>query len=108
MQNVELTKRIMRRVYFVHVLRSVLSPLSLKAYAFGLFSVGIVSLVSLSNVIANMPQLGDLAGLSGFLLVAFANTEVAVQLLALGILVAFVLLVRDALNSFRQPISIRI
>ncbi|OGG47486.1 hypothetical protein A3D66_00275 [Candidatus Kaiserbacteria bacterium RIFCSPHIGHO2_02_FULL_50_9] len=94
----ELKIRIMRRVYVIYYVRRALSPRALKMYAFVAACLGTASVVSVSNVFANMP--GDFAGIGTFLVAAFANTQFVVQALSLAALVTLGVLVTDIVRSF--------
>jgi hypothetical protein len=93
--NKQLRQAIMRRVYLVYALRLMLRPMTLKLFALGAGSIGIVSLVSLSNVFANMAALGSAAGVSQFILYAVTHTEIPVQLSLAAIVLALIWLARD-------------
>ena len=94
-------REVMRRVYVVFFLRKVAKPLAIK----GAFAVGFVAyaaaLVSVRNVFWNMPSPAELLSFAKFIVSAFANTELAVQALTLGLaaLAAFALL--DLLRILR-------
>ena len=90
-----LKKKIMRRVYAVYVLRKVINRFSLKCGALILFAVGVISVVSVTDVIANMPYLLDTAALFYFSKYAFMNAEMTVQVLLLGTTVFMVWLAKD-------------
>ena len=94
----ELKIRIMRRVYVIYFVRRALSPRALKIYALFAAILGTASVVSVSNVFANMPA--DLLGISEFLLAAFGNTELTVQLLSAAALIALGILLVDIVRSF--------
>ena len=86
-----LTKKIMRRIYLMYVLRRATSARAVKLYVMLISTASVASLVSLSNVLANMPSLLDLRATLAFTLSAFLNTGVYVQLMValfLGALVA--------------------
>ena len=94
MENDTLSQRIMHRVYVVYMLRRATSPTAFRMYSLVAFFVGIVSLVSVGNVIANLPTGGFLA-LYDFSMYAFMHTELVVQLLVVGALGFSLWLVRD-------------
>jgi|SRR3989344_7531110 len=105
MTSQELTIRIMRRVYVIYYMRKALSPRALKIYAFIAACLGTASVVSVSNVLANMPS--DLAGISAFLVAAFTNTQVVVQALSLAALATLCVLVADIVRSFSTLPKVR-
>lgn len=94
MKNNTLSQRIMRRVYVVYMLRRATSPTALRIYSLLALFVGIVSLVSVGNVIANLPAEGFFS-FYDFSMYAFMHTELVVQLLVVGALVFSLWLVRD-------------
>jgi len=105
MLNHELKVRIMRRVYVIYYMRKALSPRALKIYAFTAACLGTLSVVSVSNVLANMP--GDLAGIGAFLVAAFANTQVTVQALSVAAFLALAILIVDIIRSFSGMPQVR-
>ncbi|OGG47342.1 hypothetical protein A2671_01520 [Candidatus Kaiserbacteria bacterium RIFCSPHIGHO2_01_FULL_49_13] len=98
MTNQELKIRIMRRVYVIYYVRKALSPRALKMYALIAACLGTASVVSVSNVLQNMPS--DVAGISSFFIAAFANTKLIVQLLTAGAIVTLLALLADLVRSF--------
>lgn len=75
----------MRRVYTIFILRKIFNPVMYRVYLFAAFFGGIASLVSISNVLTNMPA-GSFSELYRFTLYAFAHTELLVQMLTLGLI----------------------
>lgn len=98
MSNNTLKKRVMRRVYVIYAIRQTLSPVALKAYVLGVSFVGLLSLVSVGSVIANMPA--DIAGMSTYALYALSHTEFAVQIFVALVLAATLWLSKDIIRSF--------
>jgi hypothetical protein len=88
-----LQKRVMRRVYTVYVWRKIARPRTLKAFVLASVLAGITSLVSLPNVVANMP--GDPLMVLNFFAAAFVGTEMVVQLLSVVMLAVTLWLMRD-------------
>ena len=101
----ELKIRIMRRVYVIYYVRRALSSRALKVYAFAAACLGTLSVVSVSNVVANMPA--DFAGIGAFLVAAFTNTQLTVQALSLASLAALAALVADIVRSFGSLPQVR-
>ena len=97
--NDQLQKRIMRRVYAVFLIKRAVGPTALKLYTLMLASAGIVSLVSVGNVFANMPA--DIAGALTFVLYALSHTEFIIQLLVFGTLGAALWLIRDIIRGLQ-------
>jgi len=79
---------VMRRVYALFLIRSLLSPAS-RVLALGVSLLLITLSVSVPNVIHNMPSFLNIADVSRFFVYAFLNTQVVVQVL-LVILTTFV------------------
>ena len=90
-----LKKKIMRRVYAMYVLRLIINRFALKCVALVFFTVGVVSIVSVTDVLANMPYLLDTAALFYFSKYAFMNAELTVQAFLLGITVFMMWLAKD-------------
>ena len=89
----------MRRVYAVFFIKRAVGPTALKLYTLMLASAGIVSLVSVGNIFANMPA--DLVGAFTFVFYALSHTEFIVQLLVFGTLGAALWLVRDIIQGLQ-------
>src|SRR3989338_753885 len=97
----ELTKRIMRRIYFIWFARQVFNAVTVKFALVGLLLWQFVERVSITNVIANwQPQLGFSSSYA-FAESALLKTEFAVQMLMLGMVVVAILLVRDIFEKRR-------
>lgn len=105
MTSSKLKKKIMRRVYTLYVMRQLLSPLALKVYTLVFLFAGTATLVSVSNVFKNMPQLSDVGGILYFSFSAFLNTEVLVQSLVIGMVVFLAMLARDVATGIRLPMG---
>ena len=95
METIELKKKIMRRVYATYVLRRVINRFTLKCTILVFFAVGIISIVSVTDVFANMPYLLDTTALYFFSKYAFMNAELTVQTLLLGATVFMMWLAKD-------------
>lgn len=82
-KEIELKDRIMRRVYLAYTLRKALSPNAIRLYVVAIVAAELSPLspfVSLSNVIANMPDFTDVKALWIFHMYAFLNTHLIVQI----------------------------
>ena len=101
MTNNKLKKRIMRRVYFLFFARKAIGPTAVKLYTLMLSSVGIVSLVSVGNVVSNMPQ-SNATEVFNFALYALTHTELIVQLFVFATLAATLWLTRDVIRGFQH------
>jgi len=93
-----LKKRVMRHIYLIYLLRQCASPIAFRVYALGLFVVGLFSLVSVENVIANVPDAG-LSALYEFVSYAVVNTEYSVQVLLVALVGVMLWLGRDLLYT---------
>ena len=98
--NIQLKKRIMRRVYVISFLKRVFHPFILKgAVLVVLIIVGSV-LVSVPNVIANMVSAVKAGSFFSFAINTILQTEVLVQIVFLNSLVLVAWLIVDAVRSF--------
>lgn len=98
--NKELEQHIMKRVYRTHYLKKVFNPLMFKVYILVVAFVGMSSLVSIINVVNNMPSLLEVGSVYRFTSSAIVNTEWSVQLVLAVAVLAVVLLVRDTIKNF--------
>lgn len=99
-ENKELQNRIMKRVRHVYYLRRVFNPFMFKVYALSLAILGAMSLVSVKNIVANMPSFLEVGNMYHFTSSAIINTELSVQLVLSVIVVVIVLFIRDAIKNF--------
>ena len=99
----------MARVRRIHTLRRALGPTALKAYGLVLFVFALISTVSVANVIANMPSVTTPGALGSFFVNALTHTELLVQLILGGMVVAAAMLVRDVMHRkagyIEQPLA---
>ena len=99
MDGMRLKNNIMRRVYAVFILRKITSPFSLKLFMLcALFIAGNL-LVSVKDVLRNMPNWKQASGLYDFYSGALLQTEFIVQIVLFSIGVLLVLLLKDILTS---------
>lgn len=103
----QLTKRIMRRVYALYLFRQLTQGVSLRATLLLLSLGGLLSSVSIGNVVRNMPNLSDVSGIVSFYASALAETNIAVQFLTFLLIVSAMFLVRDIVASIRNRMLIR-
>ena len=82
----------MRRVYVVFFVRKVVKPFVIKMGSVAALAVAVAALVSVQNVLGNMPSPAEFVSFGKFIFSAFANTELSVQALSLAV----ALLTRDA------------
>lgn len=93
MNKSQLTGHIMARVKTVYWTRRVLGSPLLKAFLLAVLGAEVVSLVSISNVFANMPSVSDVQAVVDFFMYAFMHTATSVQALSiLGTAITFGLL----------------
>jgi hypothetical protein len=97
--NRDLSRRIMRRVYFVWGLRMVLNPLFLKSLIALVLLSRSTAYISYSNVLANRPVISDIPRNLAFVQDAFMQTEVTSVFLVLGTLAVMAWLATDVLRK---------
>lgn len=83
MNKSQLTGHIMARVKTVYWTRRILGSPLLKAFLLVVLGAEVVSLVSISNVFANMPSVSDVRAVVDFFVYAFVHTATSVQALAI-------------------------
>lgn len=103
MTNQELKNNIMRRVYVIFFLRKLTSLFAIKVSALALLFVSANFLVSVRDVLINMPDMQHLNAVYHFYLSAFLHTELPVQLLIVAVLTLFVFIVKDIIYGTRKP-----
>lgn len=101
MPNIELKKRIMRRVYMIWLFRKITSPFALESAAFMALTVWLLHYFSLKHVIINALSLSSPASMFNFFTSAFMSTELIVQVLSLAVLAAFAVLARDIVRTMK-------
>src|SRR3989344_3184993 len=92
---VDLTKRIMRRVYFIWFIHQVFNAVTAKIALVALFAWQFGSYVSVRDVFLNWHPDWGISGSYAFFESALRNTEFTVQMLLIGIVVVGILLARD-------------
>jgi len=97
-----LEQQVMSRVRRIYYLRKLTGPTALKAYALLTLTVWLASLVSVVNVLSNMPSVTAPLSLMHFLASAVLQTEVVVQALLVGGCVLVVLVVRDIVRTTKD------
>ena len=85
-----------RRIYYI---RKVVNPLALKIYTLSFALIGLSFLVSVKNVIANMPSLLDINSIYTFTSSAFLYTEPSVQIILAIAGVSLLWLIRDIVRN---------
>ncbi len=96
--NTLLTKRIMRRIYFVWAIRMMLSPVVLKSLIAVLFFWRSTAFVSYANVFANAPQFWDIPRNVQFFRSAAMHAETTTLLLVFGTIVLAAWVCMDMLS----------
>jgi hypothetical protein len=94
-----LEQKVMARVHRIHILRRICGATACKAYLLVGCSIVLFSAVSVVNVYANMPSFTAPTALGNYLMNAFAHTELVVQIMFVGLIVATAMLVRDVLRG---------
>lgn len=89
----------MKRVERIHYLKRIINPLMLKMYGLLLATAGMLSLVSIKNVLLNMPSFFDMPNTYHFFVSALQDTELSVQAIFAVLCVLVVLFVRDAVRN---------
>lgn len=107
MTNDKIKKRIMRRIYVLFVLRKLINARAMKVYTVTGFIYGMLSLVSVGNIVANMPQISDISGLLTFMTYALTHTEFVVQILIFGTLAVSLWLVKDIAQESKMTPNLR-
>ena len=94
MSNTTLHNNIMRRIYVIYMLRQLTDPRMLKVCVLAVVSIALVSFVSVSDVLANMP-LYDFQAFYDFMLYALLHTDTVVQLFLAAAVSVLLMLIRD-------------
>lgn len=101
-----LTRRVMRRVYFVWFMKRVAPPLALQAASLALVLVGIHEFISVRFVLANAADsISGVNSLVSFTSSAVINTGFIPQLLLGASTLLGLLIVRDVARAFRHRIG---
>lgn len=98
---IQLKQRIMRRVYFIYLLRKALSPKAVKLYIIALVAFELSPFspfISIEHVIANMPRFSDVPALLNFNLTAFLHTNLFIQMSLLAFALVCASFIYDALR----------
>lgn len=90
-----LTKRIMRRVYSIWIMRKLKSPTTMKSAFLSVVLLKSFSVVSVSHVLANSPSILNPLASYQFFSNAFLLTDTFVRLLVISILAISLWLVQD-------------
>ena len=93
--NSQLKKRVMRRVYLVFYTRKLLSFIALKLYISIFLVWGLLYNVSVTDVVRNTMNVNSMSSLSYFYKYAFMNTELIVQISSVLFLGLALIVARD-------------
>ncbi len=97
--NETIKKKVMRRVYLAYVMRTLRSRVALECYALIVAAAVFTQYVSMPHIFANAP--GDsMAHLFRFGTAAFANTEIIVQAVVVGMAAIAAMMIRDIRGVF--------
>lgn len=103
----QLQKQIMRRVYLVYVLRTVFQPAFVKLYIVLALLWQTTRYVSLPDVLYNASGALAPVKMYRFYIDAFANTEIAVQLIIFSVLLLGMWIVKDiAQGTEREELGV--
>ena len=97
-----IANKVMNKVRTVFLLRRLAAPF----VVFIAVSSIIVSTVSVSNVLANMPDLFDIQAVAQFFVAAFAHTDIAIKSALVAGLIFFGMTLKGAVESLRLSASL--
>lgn len=100
MNNLQLKKRIMRKIYAIYAFRKVFSNMAFKIYTGLILIYAIKVFVHVEAVANNMLKLSDLSGLYNFMSDSVLNTELSVQLIIVGVFGLIVWTMRDFIRKY--------
>ncbi len=89
---------VMRRVRVLSFLRTLVSPAALRLYALATFSVLLTSMVSVSNILSNVPNVVEYERFLTYVVVAFTHTELPVQLIVVASALIGMMVLRDVVR----------
>ena len=94
----DVSKQVMRRVYFIWGVRQFANPLFLKIAVLAVFLLQVKEAVFVRQVFANMANY-EISELFHFWSAAFLHTDIIVQVATLGIGILSVILARDIITA---------
>lgn len=97
-----LKKRIMRRVYAVYLMRKATSPVALQTYLLSFLTLQLFLFVSMRHVVENAPNVFDVGAFARFYAQSFLQTELSVQVLAVGVLSVSSWMARGIVRNVKQ------
>lgn len=104
MNNINIEKEIMKRVYGVYTWRQIKRAANMKFVAIVSTIAAIISTVSVKSVYSNMMGMEDITGTFNFFGDAILNTELLVQLSIAGFLFASYLVCTDCVWWLKKQI----
>ena len=100
-EELALKQQIMMRVRFVYGVKSLPRVFIPKLAVLASLLAVAGFFVSVPNVLQNMPSLFEIGDFVRFIIAAFLNTKLAIQLMSLGSFAVAVFMVRDITKVFR-------
>jgi len=92
---IQYKKETMRRIYMVFLIKKLYGRIAMKMYAVLALLYFQTYLVSVKNVLMNMPSVTDLGAVARFYSYAFLNTQTSVQVLTVLLGATILWLFRD-------------
>ncbi len=98
-----LKEAIMRRVRFIHALKTLAVPLATKLSAAAALAMFAAFFVSLPDVVHNMPSVFEVSHFAKFALTAFLKTRIVIQVASLAMFALVFGMTADIVRVFREP-----
>lgn len=92
---------VMRRVRVLSFVRMLVSPAALRLYLLVVFSAALTSMVSISNIANNVPNIFEYERFLTYVVVAFSHTELAVQIIVVASALIGTMVLRDAMRPIK-------
>ena len=99
----KIKQNVMRRVHTVHALQPFVSSTALAAVVMLVSVYELGKLVFVAQVFRNMPAIQDVPALVEFFVSAYLNTDLAVQLCTLLVILAVALIAKDTARVIAVP-----
>ena len=100
-EDMVLRENIMRRVRFIYSVKNNALAFVAKFAVLVFFIVAGSFLVSVPNIINNMPSIFEIGNFVNFFMLAFLKTGLIIQAISLGTIAAIFYIVRDIVKTFR-------
>lgn len=97
-----LANDVMKKVRTIFFLRRIAAPFAVFAAALAI----VASMVSVGNVIANMPNLLDIRAVTSFFVAAFAHTDIVIKCALVAGLTFFLMTLRGLFEGARLSSSL--